>query len=175
MEEEDDKLFDLGTVDIFDYAPEGGAFVQRQAFERTQLIVHQLLGDHKLNDVLDLNWGASYNFVDNKVFPNNGFRLNTAYSYLNEINKNENVTEFDVQLATYIRIMNRPKLVFANSVGFKKVEGDLQFHQYADIGNTTSLRGYRNNRFRGESVFYHNMDLRLQVLVWELRFHHHWK
>ncbi|MEO9570626.1 MAG: TonB-dependent receptor [Polaribacter sp.] len=56
-----------GTVDIFDYAPEGGAFVQRQAFERTQLIIHQLLGDHKLNDNFDVNWGASYNFVDNKV------------------------------------------------------------------------------------------------------------
>ncbi len=56
-----------GTVDIFDYAPEGGAFVQRATFERTQLIVHQLLGDHKLSDALDVNWGASYNFVDNKI------------------------------------------------------------------------------------------------------------
>jgi hypothetical protein len=56
-----------GTVDIFDYAPEGGAFVQRQTYERTQLIVHQLLGEHKLNDQFEVNWGGSYNFVDNKV------------------------------------------------------------------------------------------------------------
>ncbi len=56
-----------GTVDIFDYAPEGGAFVQRQTFERTQLIVHQLLGDHRLSDQFQVNWGGSYNFVDNKV------------------------------------------------------------------------------------------------------------
>ena len=56
-----------GTVDIFDYAPEGGAFLQRATFERTELIVHQLLGEHKITDALDINWGASYNFVKNAV------------------------------------------------------------------------------------------------------------
>ena len=100
------------------------------------------------------------------IFPNNGFRLNTSYSYLNEIHKNENVTEFAIELGGYIRLANRPTLVLANSLGYKKVSGDLQFHQYADIGNTTSLRGYRNNRFRGESVFYHNLDLRLELFKW---------
>jgi len=56
-----------GIVDVFDYAPEGGAFVQRQTFDRTQLIVHQLLGDHRLNDKFDISWGGSYNFVLNNV------------------------------------------------------------------------------------------------------------
>ncbi len=57
----------FGTVDVFDYAPEGGAFVQWATFERTQLIVHQLLGDHKIGETLDINWGASYNFVKNNI------------------------------------------------------------------------------------------------------------
>ncbi len=57
----------VGTVDIFDYAPEGGAFLQRASFERTQLIVHQLIGDHKITDALEVNWGVSYNFVQNDV------------------------------------------------------------------------------------------------------------
>lgn len=56
-----------GTVDIFDYAPEGGAFLQRATFERTELIVHQLLGEHQITEALELNWGASYNFVKNAV------------------------------------------------------------------------------------------------------------
>ncbi|WP_299672153.1 TonB-dependent receptor [uncultured Polaribacter sp.] len=56
-----------GIVDVFDYAPEGGAFVQRALFERTQLFVHQLLGNHKIQDKFEVNWGAAYNFVSSDV------------------------------------------------------------------------------------------------------------
>ena len=110
-------------------------------------------------DEMDSRWYGGIklehelNYVDNKTFPNNGFILKTSYSYLRELAKEENVSQFDIQMNTYIKLMNRPKLVFANSLGYKKADGDLQFHQYVDIGNTTSLRGFRNNRFRGESAF----------------------
>ncbi len=63
--QDQDEYF--GTVDAFDYAPEGGAFLQRQTFEKTQLIVHQILGDHKIGDKFEINWGASYNFVKNNI------------------------------------------------------------------------------------------------------------
>src|SRR5690606_565203 len=56
-----------GTVDAFDYAPEGGAFVQRATFERTSLFVNQLLGDHRIGENIDLNWGVSYNDVVNNT------------------------------------------------------------------------------------------------------------
>ena len=57
----------FGIVDVFDYAPEGGAFVQRGLFDRTVLVVHQLLGEHSLSDNLEVNWGGAYNFVENDV------------------------------------------------------------------------------------------------------------
>ncbi|PQJ80130.1 TonB-dependent receptor [Polaribacter porphyrae] len=57
----------FGSVDIFDYAPNGGAFVQRALFERTSLFVHQLLGDHKINENIEVNWGGAYNFVANDI------------------------------------------------------------------------------------------------------------
>ncbi|UOB16343.1 TonB-dependent receptor [Abyssalbus ytuae] len=57
----------FGVVDVFDYAPEGGAFVQRGTFDRTSLFVNQLLGDHTLYENFDVNWGASYNFVENLI------------------------------------------------------------------------------------------------------------
>lgn len=56
-----------GVVDVFDYAPEGGAFVQRGTFDRTSLFVNQLLGDHKITKNIDINWGGSYNFVENLI------------------------------------------------------------------------------------------------------------
>ena len=57
----------FGVVDVFDYAPEGGAFVQRGTFDRTSLFVNQLLGEHTLAEKIDLNWGVSYNIVENSV------------------------------------------------------------------------------------------------------------
>lgn len=57
----------IGTVDAFDYAPEGGAFVQRATFDRTSLFVNQLLGDHKITETFDVNWGVSYNTIQSST------------------------------------------------------------------------------------------------------------
>jgi hypothetical protein len=57
----------IGVIDIFDAATEGGGFVRRSNFDRTTLNVNQLLGDHKLTDKINFNWGFSYNIVDNIV------------------------------------------------------------------------------------------------------------
>jgi len=54
----------FGIVDKDDDAANGGGFIQRAVFERTQLFVHQLLGDHKIGEKLQINWGGSYNYLE---------------------------------------------------------------------------------------------------------------
>ena len=56
-----------GVIDRFDIAPNGGGFVRRSTFDRTSLYVNQLLGDHELNERVDVNWGVSYNIVNNII------------------------------------------------------------------------------------------------------------
>lgn len=56
-----------GIHDVFDYAPEGGAYLQRAIFDRTELFVHQLLGAHKISESFELNWGGAYNYVKNST------------------------------------------------------------------------------------------------------------
>lgn len=56
-----------GVLDIFDTASEGGAIVQRGTFQRNSLFVHQLLGNHKIGEQFNVDWGASYNFNKNNV------------------------------------------------------------------------------------------------------------
>ncbi|SNQ43062.1 TonB-dependent receptor [Cellulophaga lytica] len=56
-----------GVINVFDYAPEGGGLIQRGTFERTSLFVNQLLGDHKIGEQLEVNWGASYNTVESSI------------------------------------------------------------------------------------------------------------
>lgn len=49
---------------IIDLADQG-ALVRRNQFERTMLIVNQLLGDHIISDKIDFDWGMAYNNVNN--------------------------------------------------------------------------------------------------------------
>src|SRR5690606_26401418 len=56
-----------GILDREDEAPNGGGFVQRSTFERTTLMVNQLLGSHNLGERFEMNWGLGYNTVQNVV------------------------------------------------------------------------------------------------------------
>lgn len=56
-----------GTINIFDNAENGGGFIRRSTFNRTQLLVNQLLGKHTYNDKTNLDWGLGYNTVNNST------------------------------------------------------------------------------------------------------------
>ncbi len=57
-----------GTINVFDNASEGGGFIRRSNFDRTNLLVNQLLGNHKiLDDYIDGEWGISFNKMNNIV------------------------------------------------------------------------------------------------------------
>ena len=107
-----------------------------------------------------------FEFVDSHTYPTNGFKLNTSFSYLNGLDFEEQFNAFHVNGNIYIKIFNKPSIVFAHQIGYQKSWGQLQFYQYPSLGNNTFLRGFRNERFRGESAFYHNMDLRFQIIKW---------
>lgn len=49
-----------GVMDIFDFAPEGGGFVQRHQYKQTILLVNQVFGQVDVLDKLSLIGGASY-------------------------------------------------------------------------------------------------------------------
>ena len=107
---------------------------------------------------------------DNNVFPTHGFETSANLRHLKTLGKDENLTTLGADLKFYLTLINKPMLVFANDVGFETNFGDLQFYQYSDLGNSNHLRGFRNERFRGKSAFYHNMDLRLHLIKWSNNF-----
>ncbi|MFA8433940.1 MAG: TonB-dependent receptor domain-containing protein [Marinifilaceae bacterium] len=102
MNTSDQELKNLrGT--IIDLAEDGG-YVRRSEYERTTALVNQLLGDHKVNDKLNLNWGIAYNKVQNIVpdrmhFTLDGVNNGTGYftdldpsnhfRYFHELDENE--------------------------------------------------------------------------------------
>jgi hypothetical protein len=57
-----------GIIDIFDAAPEGGGFIRRSTFDRTSLLINQILGEHKfMEDRVSFDWGVSYNTLKNVI------------------------------------------------------------------------------------------------------------
>ena len=56
-----------GIIDIFDIATEGGGFIRRSTFDRTTLLINQLLGYHKFGEKIDFDWGVSYNKLLNTI------------------------------------------------------------------------------------------------------------
>ncbi len=128
--------------------------------------------DEALSDRGYFGGALSYNFgfVDNRVFPANGFVLTAQASHLIESDKSESVTQLDISTTFYIQLLTRPKLVLANSTGYMRSYGDLQFHHYPSLGNDRGLRGFRNERFRGTTAFYNNLDLRVSLFKWKNNF-----
>ena len=59
---EEQKEF-YGVIDVFDDGAQGGGFIQRAVFKRTQLFTHQLLGEHELGEQFEIDWGGSYNYL----------------------------------------------------------------------------------------------------------------
>ncbi|HPF10431.1 MAG TPA: TonB-dependent receptor [Flavobacteriaceae bacterium] len=52
-----------GIIDKDDAAQEGGGFIERSIFQRTQLFSHQLLGTHTIGTQVEVRWGGSYNYL----------------------------------------------------------------------------------------------------------------
>ncbi len=110
------------------------------------------------------------NFVDRESKPTNGLRFNAVVGYQNDLTNTNELWSIGANLQTYLTIVAHPQLVLANNVGFESINGQAQFYQYPNLGNRTNLRGYRNNRFRGEQAFYENLDFRLQLFDWDNRY-----
>jgi hypothetical protein len=56
-----------GVINVFDNASNGGGFVKRATFDKTSLFVNQFLGNHKFGEKIILDWGVSYNHINNVI------------------------------------------------------------------------------------------------------------
>ncbi len=56
-----------GIINVFDNASNGGGFVKRATFDKTALFVNQFFGNHKIGDKVTVDWGISYNHINNVI------------------------------------------------------------------------------------------------------------
>lgn len=102
-----------------------------------------------------------YKNVDQEYFPTMGIDFSGGISWITNLSQpNRQFTCLDGHFSFYL---GSDKIVLASSVGGKKVHGDFLFYQAATIGGDENLRGFRNERFAGNTAFYHNTDLRIRL------------
>jgi len=125
-----------------------------------------------LNYTLDKrkNFGglrASYNYenYDHKVFPTLGmhFSLDSGWK-TNLKNTDENHGFITPSFGINYKLNPKGSIVLASKIKSNIIIGtNFEFYNAASIGGIDGLRGYRNQRFTGNTSFYQNSDLRFTL------------
>jgi hypothetical protein len=102
---------------------------------------------------------------DNKVLPIRGLALNVNARPMLGLNKySENVTRADIDMRIYSSLFSYPRFVLATRLGYGHVFGKtLEIPQAYYLSGIENLRGYRRDRFAGQTVMYNNNELRFKV------------
>ena len=112
--------------------------------------------------------GLHIDVKDNPVLPKRGVALNTEFSYAGGLNDNStNSAQWNSDLSFHIPLGAFARSVLATRVGYQQSFGDFEFFQASRLDGFNTLRGYRRFRFAGESSFYHQVDLRIDLFEWQ--------
>ncbi len=107
---------------------------------------------------------TSVNFVDNLMFPTSGVRWRNEANYFSEFsNTNYNFLHLRSTVSFYATPNILLPLTTAFRFGAATNIGEYKFFQGNSLGGNTFLRGYRNNRFTGRSILFHNTEVRVKV------------
>ena len=101
----------------------------------------------------------TYYDANDPVIPTKGFAFTGVARYSQNLGLQKNAYEkFSGTLDLYVPLSKKFSLAFRNGGG--TVAGNPEFYQYMYIGGANDLRGYRRERFWGQSAFYNSNELR---------------
>ena len=66
--------------------------------------------------------------------------------------------------------MTNPELVFAGNVGFASQYGESDWFLKPSVGANNHLKSFRNDRLRGERIYYHQLELRSRLFYFRNRY-----
>ncbi len=113
------------------------------------------------------NIGFHFDTRDNAIVAKRGITFNTALSYEGGLDNNSrNSAQWNTDLTLRWSLGAFARTSLATRVGYQKSFGDFEFFQASRLDGFNTLRGYRRFRFSGESSFYHQLDLRIDLFEW---------
>lgn len=149
---------------IVDIANDGNGLVRRNQYDRNNLLINQLLGDHKFNDRMKFNWGVSYNVIkgDQPDRNQNTFRKENAGYVLSSISAADN--------HRYFQNLTEKEIALNTSLDYKFSKNeDGDFRGKITVGyalrsksrdfEATQFNFKANNAFTNTIVDPNNLDL----------------
>ena len=116
---------------------------------------------------LGWNLGIHIDNRNSQVVATRGVTLNSEFSYAGGTNDNsQNSSQWNSDLTFRIPLGAFERTVLATRVGYQKSFGDFEFFQASRLDGFNTLRGYRRFRCAGESSFYQQTDLRIDLFEW---------
>jgi len=116
------------------------------------------------NSLLGGDMELLIDFTDSKNLPTDGTRLQiNNYTFYNTQESLDLGGRFDTEASVYMSTNTKKKITLGLRGGYSKSYGDVPFYQLSSIGQQSSNRGFRRNRFIGKSVAFYNTELRLHL------------
>jgi hypothetical protein len=112
--------------------------------------------------------GALFKLIINSrnspVLPTRGTLLEMNLQPLVGLNSYSNTQlRYNVDMRVFASLFSLPRLVLASRLGYGKIWGDYDFPQAFQLSGPDNLRGYRRDRFAGQSMLFNNTELRFKV------------
>lgn len=126
---------------------------------------HLTAKDFGQRNYAGISLGYKYTRLDKNSFPTRGGDFEISAGYRTSLSGTSIHHElFSVGGTLYIPLDISGVLVFATHIQADKIFGDsIEFFHALTLGGPDQLRGYRTDRFAGDSRFYQNTDLRLNL------------
>lgn len=108
------------------------------------------------------SYSFSYDHSDSEVFPTKAFGLGFEVLYNADLQKqNRNFVKLKARMSISQALDNQSRWVLASKISGEYINNQhYLFYQGAQLGGDGSLRSFRNQRFIGDSFFFHSTDLR---------------
>ncbi len=105
-----------------------------------------------------------YENLDHKVNPQKGVKFHIGYDVETTIDGPERTFgKLKTGLTIYQGLDKKGNITLASQANFQTINGTYDFFKAPAIGGRTNLRGFRAERFRGDSSFGHSTDLRVKL------------
>lgn len=103
-----------------------------------------------------INAGLVIQRLNDLLLPTRGIVVSSGVAFTKNLSQPRSFVAYNANVKGYIPFLNR--FVFVVENGATTVKGEPEFYQLASIGGST-LRGYRGERFWGQTVFHNNNEL----------------
>ncbi len=159
-----DASIGLGrTLGKYNYVTIGGFYQTIKILDDEDRYLHKQVPLFKEYDTKKFFGGAfeyTYQNVNNTVLPTKGLRFNANARYTqNTKMKDSTVSNFSGVLHFFIPLGN--SIVIANRTTGATLTGKPEFYQLSKLGGGRTLRGFKRNRFYGESMVSNQSELQI--------------